>query len=103
MSTVLRTTARLDEQEAAFAARMKMTGTDEAAAMRELTGYEDLSHAPAATIVHALIEVGIKTVRDKAEEVGRVRLTEFLRTDPEHLAWRNSRRQRGIFRNEGAA
>lgn len=94
MSTVLRTTARLDEDEVAFVARLKMRHTDEAAAIRELTGMEDLTHAAAATVVHTLIEAGIQAVKEKAEEVGRRRLTEFLKTDPEHQAWRASRRAR---------
>lgn len=103
MSTALRTTARLDADEAEFVARMKMPGTDEAAAARELLGTDDLAELPTGTIIHKLIETGIQTVKDKADQVGHARLTEFLRTDPEHQAWRNSRRKRAAARSEGVS
>lgn len=103
MGTALKTTTRLDEAEVAFVERVKMPHTDEAVAMRALTEFVDLGHATATTLIHLLIEVGIRTVKEKAEEVGQERLTEFLRTDPEHQAWRNSRRRRGSFRSEEVA
>lgn len=102
MGTVLRTTARLDDDEAAFVARMKMAHTDEAAAVRELTGLQDLSHAPVATLVHIMIEAGIQAIKAKAEEIGQARLVEFLKTDPEHQAWRDSRRKRARVRSAEA-
>lgn len=99
MATVIKTTTRLGEAEADFADRLKDPDTDEAVALRQLTGKDDLTHAPAATVVHALIEAGITVVKERAEEVGLARLSEFLQTDPEHQAWVNSRRKRAMLRH----
>lgn len=99
MATVIKTTTRLDEAEADFAARLKNPDTDEAVALRQITGLEDLAHAPAATVVHALIEAGITAVQQKAEEVGMRRLADFLKTDPDHQAWIASRRKRAMLRH----
>lgn len=101
MATVIKTTARLDEDEAALVARLKDPGTDEAEALKEITGLSDLTNAPAATVVHALVEAGITAVQEKAEEVGLSRLSAFLKQDPEHLAWVASRRKRASRRYHG--
>jgi hypothetical protein len=98
MTDTLRTTLRLNEIEAACAAKLRDPSTPEAAAIRDLTGKDDLSGAPVVTIAHALIEAGIKAVNDRAEEVGYNRLREFLKTDDEHKAWRASRRRRANLR-----
>lgn len=102
MSTVLKTTARLDEAQTDFAARLKQD-TDESTALCELTGRQVGSGTPAATLVNALIEAGIAAVKDRAEEVGRARLAEHLKTDAEHQAWRTSRRRRTARRMGNAA
>jgi hypothetical protein len=101
MTDTLRTTIRLNETEAACAARLRNPDTTEAEAVRELTGLEDLTNASASTLVHALIEAGVQAVRKKAEEVGYARLNDFLQTDNEHKAWRASRRRRANLRHSG--
>jgi hypothetical protein len=94
MTDTLRTTFRFNASEADFAARLRRPGSDEARAVRELTGYEDLTHAPAATLLHTIVEAGIHAIREQTEKVRHERLAEFLKDDPEHRAWRESRAAR---------
>ncbi len=83
MATVIKTTTRLDEAEADFADRLKNPDTDEAAALRaDHEAKDDLSQAPSATVVHALIEAGITVVKEKRRRGGHARLADFLKTDP---------------------
>lgn len=102
MSTT-RTTFRFNNKEAEFAERLKNPTSDEAAAVRELTGHEPARDASIVTLTHAMVEAGMLAIRNKAEEVGRTRLAEFLKDDPEHRAWRNSRRKRTEARHTETA
>lgn len=97
MTTVLKTTIRLDEAEAEFVADLKRH-TAESDAFAALTG-KDAKHSPAGTIVNALFEAGMEAVRQRAEEIRHSRLAEHLASDPEHLAWRGSRSDRNARRN----
>lgn len=102
MDEALRTTFRFKPQEAHFAALLRRPASDESAALCELTGYDDLTHAPAATLLHALVEAGMAAVRVKAEEGSYRRLAEHLATDQESKAWRESRRARAARRHRQA-
>jgi hypothetical protein len=63
----------------------------------------NLEAVPNTTLVNSIIEAGIQAIRAKAEEVGQARLVEFLKSDEEHLAWRDSRRKRRMRNLEGMA
>lgn len=102
MTTVLRTTVRLDETEMAFVAKLKMPHAAESDAFTDLTG-KDPGHSPAGTIVNALVEAGMEAVRQRADQIRHARLAEFLASDPEHLAWRESRSNRNARRNLDSA
>lgn len=93
-----RTTFRFSRQEADFACLLRRTASTEAQAVRDLTGHEDLRHAPAATLLHVLVGIGMQTVQEQAEKARHAQLAEFLATDPEHQAWHASRRARRIHR-----
>ena len=103
MTTVLRTTARLDEAEVAFAAKLRNPKSVESEALRELTGYEDMKHAPAATLIHALIEAGITAVKDKAVDVAYQRAAIADRDDPERQTWRRAMRNRRGYSGEAGS
>lgn len=92
MTTVTKTTVRLDEDGAAHVAELRRR-TAEADAFKMLTGI-DASSAKLGTILNALIEVGIAATEERAEEIRHRRLAEHLKTDSEHQAWMTSRRNR---------
>lgn len=92
MTTVAKTTVRLDEDGAEHVAKYKRH-TPEADAFRMLTGI-DASSAKLGTILNALIEIGIAATEERAEEIRHRRLAEHLKTDAEHQAWMTSRRNR---------
>lgn len=99
MTTVLRTTVRLDENEAAFLATLRTTNAAESDAFADITG-KDPKHSPAGTLVNALFEAGMQAVRERAEQIRHARLAEHLASDAEHLAWRESRSNRNARRNQ---
>jgi len=96
-----RTTFRFSDEEAAFAAQMRMRGSPEAEAACELVGFDDFTHAPAATLLHTLVEVGIRAIQAKALEYRYQQLAEYQARDPEYQAWRASRRTRRSRRSHG--
>lgn len=98
MTTVAKTTVRLDEDGAEHVAKYKMR-TVEADAFKALTGI-DATSAKLGTILNALIEVGIAATDQRAEELRYRRLAEHLANDFEAQAWRNSRRTRTARRTE---
>lgn len=100
MTTVLRTTVRLDEDDAVFVAKLRMPHAVESDAFTDLTGKDPL-HAPAGTIVNALVEAGMQAVLARAEQIRYARLAEHLASDSEHLAWRASRSSRNASRAGG--
>lgn len=105
MTDTPRTTFRFNDQEAAFAALLRQPTSDEAEAVRDIAGYDDLSHAPAATLLHVLVDAGIRAVQEQADHVRYARLAEFVKNDPEHQAWHQACRARRIRRSaqrEGA-
>lgn len=103
MSDILKTTTRLTGDKADFAYRLKDPDSNEAEAARQLTGRTGLDGAANTTLVNALIDAGIDAIRARAVEVGYERLAEFHRTDPEHRAWRASRRHRRPSSGEAVA
>lgn len=95
----MKTTTRLSGEKADFVAHLKQPDTAEAVALYELTGTTTSESIPNGTLVGAVIEAGIQAIKEKAEQVGYARLAEFLKTDPEHQAWRDSRRKRARMRS----
>lgn len=99
MTDVLRTTFKFTENEAEFAALLRRAESDEAQAVRDLVGLEDLKHAPVTVLLHALIDAGIQAIQEQADKVKYARLAEFLKDDPEHKAWHEARRTRRARRS----
>lgn len=93
----MRTTTRLDKSEAEFTSRLKDPASLESEAVRELVGRDDLSQAPAATLVHAIIEAGIEAIKDRATTISYRRAAEVDATDPERIAWARAMRQHRGF------
>lgn len=102
MSDALRTTFRFNDTETDMAVQLRRPDSVEAQAVRELTGHENLVHAPAATLLHTLVEAGIKAIQAEAERIRYQRLGEFLKNDPEHKAWKASRARRRAMRRSEA-
>jgi Trk K+ transport system NAD-binding subunit len=102
MTTVLRTTVRLDETDAEFLAMLRRPGAAESDAFAALTG-KDPERSPAGTLVNALVEAGMQAVLARAEEIRYARLAEHLAGDAEHQAWRESRSSRNAVRGWGEA
>lgn len=101
MTTVLRASVRLDEDDLAFITQLKQPDAVEYDAFAALTG-KDAAHSPAGTIVNALVEAGMEAVRQRAEQMRYARLAAHLATDAEHHAWRASRSSRNAQRSLGA-
>lgn len=93
MSTVLRTTARLNEAEAELVQKLKTGGSAESLALHALT-HTAVIDATTAEAVHALIEAGALAVREKADEIAYARAIEADRADPDRIAWRTAMRSR---------
>ena len=94
MADELRTTFRFNDTEADMAVQLRRPDSVESQAVRELTGHEDLSHAPAATLLRTIVEAGIKAIQEQAEKIRYQQLAEFLKNDEEYKAWRASRMTR---------
>jgi hypothetical protein len=95
MSAEMKTTTRLRGEEAAFVERLRLD-TDEATALRELTGRN--GNAAALTtltgLINAVIDAGIAAIKERAVDVGYRRLAEHEANDPEAQVWRSYRRER---------
>jgi hypothetical protein len=76
--------------------RLRSPGSREAAFLTEYTGIPIEPGASEARVLHALVVAGRMTAEQGAEEEQDAyrRLAEFLKTDPDHQAWRASRRTR---------
>ena len=94
MTPVMRTTVGLDAEEAEIIKRVQDDNSLEAKALGVLTGITVENESPLSQYVHALLAAGIRAVERQVEESGYHRLAEFRKTDPEHAAWRASRRAR---------
>lgn len=84
------------EDDAQAIARLRSPGSKEAAALAEFTGITIEPDSSEAHVLHTLLVAGRMTAEQKAEEDEDAyrSLAEFRRTDPEHQAWRASRRAR---------
>lgn len=96
MGDTLRTTFRFNAEEASFAERLRQPDSDEAQVVREITGLQDLKHAPNATLLHTIVEAGIKAIQDRASELSYQRAVEADAQDPDRVAWRNAMRSRRL-------
>lgn len=95
MATALRTTARLNEAEAALVQKLRTGGSDESLALHALTNTA-VTDATNAEAVHALIEAGMKAIEEKTEEIGYARQAQFEATHPDCVAWRTTVRTHGL-------
>jgi hypothetical protein len=89
-----RTTYSFNDKEVDLAAQLRRSDTPEAAAVRVLTGYADLTHAPVSTLLRSIVEAGIQAIYAKAEEVRHEQMRVHLANDQEYQAWCSSRRSR---------
>jgi hypothetical protein len=98
MTATLRATVGLSADEAAALTRIQDSATPQAIALDSLTGITLGGKASTAQQVHALIVAGLQAVEKEAERIGYRDLAEFLKTDDESRAWRESRRSRALKR-----
>lgn len=98
MTATLRATVGLSADEAAALGHLTDATDPQAIALDSLTGITLGLGASTAQQVHALVVAGIQAVEKEAEEIGYRSLAEFLKTDDESKAWRESRRARALRR-----
>lgn len=96
MNFPLKTSVRLKEAEAASVEKITSQGSDQAAALTQLTGVLLGTEPSAATALHAVVVAGLKAIDARAEEIGYQRLAAFLATDDETRRWLQSRRARAV-------
>lgn len=101
MAAMERATVGLGPAEAEVISRLTTDGSPEATALHELTGIVLDPRSSKAQRVHAAIVAGLQVLEARAEEIGYERLAKFRETDPEHQAWRASRRARAARRHTG--
>jgi hypothetical protein len=89
-----RATVGLTSSEADDLEKIKEPGSYLNTALRSLTGVTVGPPSSDAQTVHALLVAGLQAVRRKAEVIQYDQLAAFLRNDPEHRAWIESRRSR---------
>jgi hypothetical protein len=94
MTAAKRATVRLTEGETEDLEKLKDPEHPYSMVIGVLTGASVGPTTSDAQAVHALVTAGLKAVRRKAEELQYDKLAAFLRSDPEHLAWVESRRAR---------
>lgn len=94
MTDALRTTFRFRPDEADFAALLKRPGSGEATAVSRLSRFGDLSEATPSLMLHALVDIAMRAIREEKGRIEGEKLAAFLATDDEHQRWTQSRRNR---------
>jgi hypothetical protein len=99
MPKTLRKKVPIHDAEADMISRLRTPGSQEAARIAEFTGINVDPSTSEAQALYALVVAGCRVADRESEEDGYRRLAEFRKTDPEHQAWRESRRRRRLARH----
>jgi hypothetical protein len=86
----------LTEHHLDIVQRIRQGNTLEATAFCKLTGVgpEAVPLVSESEIVKAIVHLGCSAIAERTKKESYERLAEFLKTDPEHRAWRASRNAR---------
>lgn len=97
LKTVAREYVPLNEEDLHALSCVKSPGTDEAAALQELTGVSLGSRPSKAAAIHALVEAGRKAVEEKALEIAYRREAEFTAAHKDCQQWTSAMSGRALL------